>query len=161
MPIVTEHPRSIDVIRRLADDCDHGLEAFVSDFTARRRAYDAAAQSGHRAQEAPKATACEGMSWQELCAVLTAREAAAETLRDDLQLMTRELTLLKREMRRARRQMRDAGFPVEELPGDAMPSAPPGATQTASIQQYVDRVRTGQNLAWVKPWLRGFIPGAA
>ncbi len=156
MPIVTEHPRSIDVIRRLADDCDHGLEVFVSDFTARRRAYDAAVQSRHRTPEAPKEKACEEMNWQEICAVLAAREAAAEVLRDDLQVMTRELTLLKRELRRARRHMRDAGFPVE-----AVPAALPGLPQTPGIQQYVDRVRSSQNLAWVKPWLRGFIPGAA
>lgn len=161
MPIVTEHPRSIDVIRRLADDCDHDLEVFVSDFTARRRAQDAAAQSARQAQEAPQATACEDMSWQELCTLLAAREAAAERMRDDLQVMTRELSLLKRELRRVRRQMLNDGFPVESVIGDSIPSAPPSVPQTVSIQQSVTRVRTSQSLAWVKPWLRGFIPGAA
>ncbi len=161
MPIVTEHPRSIDVIRRLADDCDHDLEAFVSDFTARRRAQDAAAQSARQAQEAPQATECEDLTWQELCTLLAAREAAAERMRDDLQAMTRELSLLKRELRRVRRQMLNDGFPVEAVIGESIPSAPPSVPQTANIQQSVARVRMSQSLAWLKPWLRGFIPGAA
>ena len=161
MPIVTEHPRSIDVIRRLADDCDHDLEVFVSDFTARRRAQDAATQSALKAQEAPQATACEDMTWQELCTLLAVREATAERLRDDLQVMTRELGLLKRELRRVRRQMINDGFPVEAVTSDSIPTVPPSEPRSASIQQSVARVRTSQSLAWVKPWLRGFIPGAA
>ncbi len=37
MPIVSEHPRAVEVIRRVSDECDQELERFVNEYAARRR----------------------------------------------------------------------------------------------------------------------------
>jgi hypothetical protein len=39
MPIVSDHPKSIDIIKRLSGECDRELERFVADYAERRGAY--------------------------------------------------------------------------------------------------------------------------
>ncbi len=159
MPIVSEHPRSIEVIKKLSDQCDSELETFISEYTERRRAYEAsveARRSRKRVREAP----AEEAECRELLSLLEAREAQAEELRDELQLMTKELALLKRELRRVRRQLIDMGI-EEEIVDEPALSAAPGVPSMPSIGEYVGRVRQSNTLGWLKPWLRGFLPTSA
>ena len=157
MPILSEHPRSIDVIRKLSDECDSELEAFLNNYTDRRRAYmgPAAPAFGLAAEADPGEYSCV-----ELLALLDARELAAEELRDELRLMDRELSLLKRELRRARRKLLDVAALDERSPAPDPGQgreAPTARTKRDTPRRAADREPSG----WLKPWLKGFLPGAA
>jgi hypothetical protein len=160
VPIVSEHPRSIDVIKRLSDQCDAELEAFVNEYAERRRAYHAAVEA-RRAGRRERATRPEEIECRELIALLEVREARTDELRDELQVMTKELAMLKRELRRARRSMLEAGVVDASEPDYAVPTSAPGVPSMPSIQEYAGRVRDGGSFAWLKPWLRGFLPSSA
>lgn len=162
MPIVSEHPRAIDVIQRLSEDCDSELQAFITGYTERRRAHDA---SPHGPAD-PRREA--EMDCRELLALLGAREARAEELREELLAMSKELCLLKRELRRARRQalelpaepegrVQAAAPAMEEIEYEA------GVPGLPSIQEHITRARRSapDSFRWLKPWLRGFLPGSA
>lgn len=158
MPIVSEHPRSIDIIKKLSDECDFELETFINDYTERRKAYKAVSQTRKAPLRDPLTDDGE-MSCGELLALLQAREVAAEEMRLELQAMSRELVLLNRELRRARRKALEATDGEEEYDfsyraASNVPSAP-------SVQEYVDRARHFQMPAWLGPWLRGFLPNSA
>ena len=158
MPIVSEHPRSIDVIRRLSDECDTDLARFVDEYAERRRIHrqDSEARRSviRRLEDEDRAD----MSWRELVALLDARETAAHELRDELRLMDKELMLLKREMRRTRRKLVEATG-TEELEPEHLSA--PGVPDMLSIWEYFRRVREGRSLPWLKPWLRSFLPSSA
>ncbi len=162
MPIVSEHPRTIDIIKKLSDECDFELETFINQYSERRRAYSASRQA-RQTQMPERLNEDREMSCGELLALLEAREVAAEEMRLELQAMNRELTLLSRELRRARRRALELSEEDDQPDFDSarpihstasVPSAP-------SMQEYVDRARQFQLPAWLGPWLRGFLPNSA
>ena len=159
MPIVSEHPRSIDVIRRLSDECDQELERFVTDYTKRRREYLEESEARRKVVDDLEDDDRAELSWRELCTLLRAREAAAEQLCDELELMTKELTLLKREMRRVRRKLLDGTGREEPEYEPERPSSP----ELPNFMPSRDgaRASSGRFMDVLKPWLRSFLPGSA
>lgn len=165
MPIVSEHPRAIDVIQRLSEDCDSELQAFITGYTERRRAHDASLRGPARSAESRREAE---MDCRELLALLEAREIRAEELREELLAMSRELCLLKRQLRRARRQALELPAEPEARVQAATPAAEEiefeaGVPGLPSIQEHITRARRSapDSFAWLKPWLRGFLPGSA
>ncbi len=160
MPIVSEHPRSIDVIRKLTAECDPGLESWVASYRERRRTYDTTRSQGWTTITKLEDEERGEMGWRELVALLEAREAAVEDLRDELSLMDKELRLLKREVRRVRRKFaEDIGAPEEIAIPEPAYSA--GLPQAPSLQELLRKLTQGDVWAWLKPWLRGFLPSSA
>lgn len=162
MPIVSEHPQSTEIIKRLSDECDSELEAFVHDYAKRRKAFGKASESRRAVVDYLEDEDRAGMGWRELSSLLRAREASVDELHDELELMTKEITLLKREMRRVRRKLTDATqyeepeYELERPPAHGLPDlmSVQGRIRTASAPE-----RT--SVAWLKPWLRSFLPNSA
>ncbi len=160
MPIVSEHPRSIDVIRKLTAECEPGLESWVTSYSERRKAYDATRSRSWSAIAKLEDEERGEMGWRELVALLEAREAAVEDLRDEISLMDKELRLLKREVRRVRRKFaEDIGAPEETAIPEPTYSA--GLPQAPSLQELLSKLTWGGTWTWLKPWLRGFLPSSA
>lgn len=179
MPIVSEHPRSISVIRALSAKGDSELGSWVAEYGERRRSYEQSSTSRRALVEELEYEGRDELPCRELIALLDAREAAVERLRDELDMMNKELALLKREVRRARRKLFD-GAGLEEPDPERMPtatSAPASARRNAyetqpgefdsglpqmmSLQEMLDASRNGRAWECLKPWLRGFLPSSA
>lgn len=157
MPIVSDHPHSVQVIKRVEEQCGSDLQAFVEEYAQRRKAYrDRAGKSAlidkleddHRGE----------FTLRQLLDLLEAREAAAQELHDELNTMNRELTLLKRELRGARRRLLESSAGVND---EVESYTAAGVPEMMSMQDVVRRARDRQSWAWLGPWLRGFLPNSA
>lgn len=162
MPIVSEHPRATDVIKRLEIECDSDLQTFVDDYAEQRKVYRES-RDGSGASARLRDEDREELSPRELVAMLEARELRAWELQDELELLSKELVLIQRELRRVRRKLREGG--IEYVP-EYQPQPRNVTSNVASIrdrvqgQTLVQQIREGQSLPWLKPWLRGFLPNS-
>lgn len=179
MPIVSEHPRSINIIRALSAKGDSELGSWVAEYGERRRSYEQSSMSRRTLVEELEYEGRDELPCRELIALLDAREAAVERLRDELDTMNKELVLLKREVRRARRKLFDGTGLQEPEPErtpdvvstpaaarrDAYATQPgefdSGLPQLMNLQEILDASRNGRAWEWLKPWLRGFLPSSA
>ncbi len=153
MPIVSEHPRARQVIHQLTSNCNQELGDFIASYADRRRGYERARESRRKLIRYLDDEDRRELEPQELLSLLDERESTVEQLRDDLALLDKELVLIKREMRRARRKMlSDTSYVEYEEDAPEQPSRP---------EPDRERRTSAGTWAWVKPWLRSFLPNSA
>lgn len=160
MPIVSEHPRSALVFKRISDQYDPELEEFIRKYTERRRAYQKACDQRRAVMERLDSDDRREMNLDELIKLMDSRETAIERFRDELATIDKELMLIKREMRRARRRLIEDG-PEEEIEFESRSAVSASLPEMPSVRDYVHRARNRGSWAWLKPWLRSFLPDSA
>ena len=172
MPIVSEDPRSVNVLQRISRECDPELEHFVTTHVARRRAYLEASDTRRELVRTLELEERPNLDWRELCALLRSREAAAEELRTEMETMCREIMLLKREMRETRRKLLSGTRfeePEPERPATREDAQAAAGRATQRVQQSIrysekptePRLPAGGGMMQsLKPWLRGFLPNS-
>lgn len=160
MPIVSEHPLSTDVFRRIHAEYDQELETYINRYTERRKAYHKMCEQrrvlvGHFEDEDRA-----DMNINQLLDILVSRETAVDDFRDELALLDKELMLIKREMRRVRRRLLN-GAPRQDWQPEIEPDFQMSVPQMPSVQDYIQKARTSEGWSKLKPWLRSFLPDSA
>lgn len=159
MPIVSEHPRSLEVIRTLSEDCDSDLDTFMQDYQERRTRMRKEAEGRRKLVKHLEGEDRDDLHWRELVSLISEREESLEELRDELVVMGKELMLLKREMRRARKRLLDGQVDIEESLRDTSRTYRPAGSDA----ELTYSGRDGARRTWetVKPWLKGFLPSSS
>ena len=160
MPFVSEHPRSIDVIHRLSDECDTEIEAFIKQYIETRSLHRRTPKPASPLLRRLEDGDTSALRIDDLTRLVETREATAARKREDLQLVEHEINLLRRELRRAWRENPYGVLPETRQPQRVRTPAA-GAYGIGGVQEYLRRARERQSWSWLRPWLRGFLPSSA